>query len=289
MVKKVRYEELLPHEMEEIVREKPIVYLPFGTLEWHCYHLALGNDAIKAYEICLRAAERGGGVVAPPTYWASGGMPHPWTTRFDEELIGRLFYAIFEQMEHVGFRVAVAVTGHYGLEQLYALKRSARDFMYRSAMIVAPMPEYEVALERGYHGDHAAKWETSILWALRPDLVDMSRLSRNLEEPLEGVMGEDPRLSASIKIGEEIVEYIVARISEIARKLLEASPLYKSMFLRALNVQTEILAVARAMGEEGYAVLRSTEYEELLKNLWGERYIEAVRIGRELLSKIRRG
>jgi len=26
-------------------------------------------------------------------------------------------------------------------------------------MLIAPLAEYEVAWERGYHGDHAAKWE----------------------------------------------------------------------------------------------------------------------------------
>lgn len=31
--RKVRYEDLFPHEMESIMRDKPIVYLPFGTLE----------------------------------------------------------------------------------------------------------------------------------------------------------------------------------------------------------------------------------------------------------------
>lgn len=35
-------------------------------------------------------------------------------------------------MEHVGFRVAIAVAGHYGLEQVCALKKSACNFMYKS-------------------------------------------------------------------------------------------------------------------------------------------------------------
>lgn len=287
--RKVRFEELLPHEMESIMRDKPIVYLPFGTLEWHGLHLALGNDAIKAYEICLRAAERSGGVVAPPTYWAIGGMPHPWTTRFNDDLIGSLFYAIFEQMEHVGFRVAVAVTGHYGLEQVQVLKKSACDFMYKSSMIVAPMPEYEVAYEKGYRGDHAAKWETSILWALRPDLVDMSRLSKNLEEPLEGVMGEDPRVHASKDLGEDVVNHIVARIAEIADRLLNASPLDRERYLMALNIQERILSKARSMEEEGYAVLGSAEYEAFITSLWSGKYAEAIKNGGALLLKLRRG
>lgn len=220
------------------MRNTPIIYLPFGTLERHGPHLALGNDAIKAYEICLRVAEKIGGIVAPATYWAIGGMPRPWTTRFDEALISSLFYSIFEQIEHVGLRVAIAVIGHYGLEQLYALKKSACEFMYKSSMIVAPLPEYEVAYEKGYRGDHAAKWETSILWALRPELVGMNRLSRDLKEPLEGVVVDDPRLHASKEIGEEVVAHIVNRLSKIACRLLEKTgPLDKSRFLRTLNIQ----------------------------------------------------
>ncbi|MEM2702944.1 MAG: creatininase family protein [Candidatus Bathyarchaeia archaeon] len=288
MSRKLRYEELLPHEMENIMRDKPLVYLPFGTLEWHGLHLALGNDAIKAHEICLRVAEKAGGVVAPPTYWAIGGMPHPWTTRFNEDLVGNLFYSIFEQMEHVGFRVAVAITGHYGVEQVYALKKSACNFMYRSSMIVVPLPEYEVAYEKGYRGDHAAKWETSILWALRPELVDMNRLSRNLEEPLEGVMGEDPRVYASKELGEEVVDHIVNKISEIADRLLYIDPLGKSQYLRALNIQTEILTKAVSMKEDGYAILRSVEYEALACNLWNGRYVEAIKNGEALMSKLKK-
>jgi len=63
-----RYELLHPHELEEILRRAPVAYIPLGSLEWHGRHLPLGNDAIKAYEICLRAAERTEGVVFPPLY-----------------------------------------------------------------------------------------------------------------------------------------------------------------------------------------------------------------------------
>ncbi|MGQ9630981.1 MAG: creatininase family protein [bacterium] len=270
MAKKVRYEELFPQEMEAIVKGTPIVYLPFGTLEWHGLHLALGNDAVKAHEICLRVAERAGGIVAPPTFWAIGGMPHPWTTRLDMDLIERLFYAIFQQMDHVGFDVMIAVTGHYGLEQYYTLKKAARDFMYKSGAIVYPIPEYEVTFDEGYRGDHAAKWETSILWALRPDLVDLGRLSKNLDEPLEGVGGEDPRTQASRELGERIVGIIVERLSEVANRLLrETSPLHRAKFLEALDKQVGILERLLEVGrEERHRVLGSEEYYRFVDLFW---------------------
>lgn len=288
MPQKVKYEELLPHEMETIMNEAPIAYLPFGTLEWHSFHLPLGLDAVKAYELCLRAAEKSGGVVLPATYWAIGGMPYPWTTRFEASLMENLFYAIYEQMAHVGFKVAIAVTGHYGTEQYYALKKAACEFMYKSNLIVAPMPEYEVVYEKGYRGDHAAKWETSILMELRPDLVDMSRLSKDLGEPLQGTMGEDPRIHASRKLGFEIVNEMVNRLSELAVRLLnETGPLERSRYIQALESQVKIIVKLRGIPvRKRSKVLGSTRYEHLLSFLWGGKYSEAINEAEAILSEI---
>ena len=47
-MRKVKYEELLPHEFEEALRQFPVAYVPVGSLEWHGRHLALGNDTLKA-------------------------------------------------------------------------------------------------------------------------------------------------------------------------------------------------------------------------------------------------
>ena len=245
---------------------------------------------MKAHELCLRVAEKGGGVVIPATYWAIGGMPHPWTMRFDASLMERLFYAIFEQMAHVGFRVIIAITGHYGIEQFYTLKKAACEFMYKSDLMVAPMPEYEVGFEKGYRGDHAAKWETSILWALRPELVDMSRLSKNLEESLEGVGGEDPRVHASKELGEEIVNHMVDRLSELTlRLLMDTSPLDRSRFIRALSIQVKILE--EIMGnprENRWATMRTEEYERFVDALWRGDYVNAMKEGEAILLRISR-
>jgi len=66
---KVKYEEMLPHEFEEALRQFPVAYVPVGSLEWHGRHMALGNDSLKADGILIRTAEKYGGVVVPPTYW----------------------------------------------------------------------------------------------------------------------------------------------------------------------------------------------------------------------------
>ena len=68
--------------------------------------------------------------------------------------------------------------------------------------------------------DHAAKWETSILWYLRPELVDIYRLPRDTDEPLDGIYGDDPRVHASREIGKQAVEAIAEDLAALGKKLL---------------------------------------------------------------------
>ena len=53
MSQRYKYEEMLPLEFEEAVRQMPVFFVPTGLLEWHGDHLPLGQDALKAYGICL--------------------------------------------------------------------------------------------------------------------------------------------------------------------------------------------------------------------------------------------
>ena len=67
----MRFEEMFPWEIAAAMAEAPLCYLPLGTLEWHGEHAAVGLDALKAHAICVLAAERSGGLVVPPIYWAA--------------------------------------------------------------------------------------------------------------------------------------------------------------------------------------------------------------------------
>ncbi|MHC4480984.1 MAG: hypothetical protein ACYS1C_08475, partial [Planctomycetota bacterium] len=74
---------------------------------------------------------------------------------------------------------------------------------------------------RSVGGDHAAKWETSYLWYLRPDCVDMSVFLGREDEPLVGLMGDDPRQTASVEIGRKACALIVEGMVRKARELIE--------------------------------------------------------------------
>ena len=63
-----RYEDLRPRQVEAILKEAPVAYLPWGSLEWHSYHNPIGLDALKVHGLCMMAAEQTGGVVWPPIF-----------------------------------------------------------------------------------------------------------------------------------------------------------------------------------------------------------------------------
>ena len=170
-----------------------------------------------------------------------------------EDLIHDLAVSIFEQMGHVGFRVIIAVTGHYGFEQVYQIKRAALEVMYRSGMCIYAMPEYEAACDIGYRGDHAAKWETSIMMYLIPDLVEMKE-AEPPGTPMDGVGGEDPRVHASRELGEKVCDLIIERLSSAAKTLLELSPRERSRFITACAAHLRTLETHKrgAMADENY-------------------------------------
>jgi creatinine amidohydrolase len=63
---KVDYEELFPHQLTARLEQRPVGYLPLGTLEWHGEQNALGADFLQSRGLFRRAARQFGGVVLPP-------------------------------------------------------------------------------------------------------------------------------------------------------------------------------------------------------------------------------
>ena len=68
----VQMQFMRPGQLEVAARRFPVVYVPFGLIEWHGRHLPLGNDALKAHAILVKCAEQVGGVVYPPVYFHEG-------------------------------------------------------------------------------------------------------------------------------------------------------------------------------------------------------------------------
>ena len=265
---KVQFEEMFPWEFARAIRQAPICYLPLGVLEWHGEHNAVGLDTIKAHAICVRAAQESGGVVVPPLYWAAdsredlgnglyltGGIEngeryHVPGSMFwiRPETFHQLLLDIYEAVRRRGFRVIMVVTGHWSSQgNLPVIRASGQDFIAEHPdMKWILFTDQEVVPDLHYPHEHAAGGETSLLMAIRPDLVDLSkavetdgvlrsyyagqpehlRRRRETSNKYIGVLtgmengSNDPEVSASVERGLLLLETISMRIAQRAKALL---------------------------------------------------------------------
>lgn len=208
-----------PGQLEAAARKFPVVYVPFGLIEWHGKHLPLGNDALKAHGILVKTAEQFGRVVYPPVYFHEG---------FDRKALVPVLTELFERLKKTGFRVIIGVSTHNVQGQIDVINQALKPVVADGT--VAGVGLWEVTLSRGAESgtDHAAKWETSNMMFFYPGLVGVSELGTgslapNMKPP-DGIGGLDPRVHASAEVGRRNVELAAEAIGKKARQLLESLP-----------------------------------------------------------------
>jgi creatinine amidohydrolase len=209
-----QFELLLPWQLRALIAKRPVAYIPLGTYEWHGEHLPIGLDSLTSHGICLRAAALDGGVVLPPNYYSVGGGHghYPWTIIKSEpdEIEAQLNFTL-QRMETFGIKLLVIFSGHFPDTQLDMIDRVASQWNERGTSLEV----FSTAVNRieglQFAPDHAGIFETTLLFALRPDLVQLDRLKSLVEAPLTqddeivgevrhdpvhpiyGVFGPDPR------------------------------------------------------------------------------------------------
>ncbi|MHC4591544.1 MAG: creatininase family protein [Planctomycetota bacterium] len=215
----VQMQFMRPGQLEAAARGCPVVYVPFGLIEWHGRHLPLGNDALKAHAILVKCAEQYGGVVYPPQWLHSG---------FNQEHLVPVLTELFAGLKNTGFRVIVGVSGHNVQEQVDMIERALEPVTADGTCAGIGLWEVTLSMSAESATDHAAKWETSNMMFFYPDRVDMSELGSGPIQldmgPPDGIGGLDPREHASVEVGQRNVELAAATIGEKARELLRSLP-----------------------------------------------------------------
>jgi creatinine amidohydrolase len=235
---KVRYSELLPSNFRKRLAEKPLAYLPLGTLEWHGEHLPIGSDAIQAESLMVECAHRYGGIVLPPIhigpgptklmddgrlligmdFWGDAVIP-PRQLDGDcywipDGLFASMIYGILAQCKRTGFR-AVFADGHGPSRASWVRDIGSRQDYYGLKLFGVTRDIQDAWRSQT---DHAARNETSLMLQYRPDLVDLSQLSKSRADKPLGVWGEDPR-DATAGYGAECMN---SAIEIMIRKFREA-------------------------------------------------------------------
>jgi len=230
---KVRYDELLPYEFRKRLAERPIAYLPLGTLEWHGEHLPLGSDAIQSEGLMVQCARRFGGIVMPPIHLGPDrakptdggmmlvGMDYAESTTPPRQLDGSCYWvpagfhllmvdAILAQLKRAGFR-AVFADGHGPSRSSWVENLPERQARFGLKLFGVTR---DIGRQWKSQVDHAARNETSLMMHLRPGLVDLSQLPSARSTWPQGVAGEDPR-DATAAYGKECLEKSVELVRQM--------------------------------------------------------------------------
>lgn len=224
MNKKVEWKNLLPEEFTRRKEKLPVIFLPLGTVEWHGYHNALGLDALKAEELCKRAAvSSGGGIVHPPVYGGMGGLSKPATVVMEDEmswenyLLRPWLEKLCYEFHRLDFKGVIILTGHYGHNQQITVRETAVRMTERLQIPVLGTAEYWLAQDAGYLGDHAGTGETSLMMYLCPDLVSLDKF----EEDPDFDLTAEVKNKSSRELGRKYARLIIERMAEIANSMID--------------------------------------------------------------------
>jgi creatinine amidohydrolase len=246
----VRYERLRPAQIAARREACPVAYLPIGTIEWHGEHNPVGLDTLKMHALLERCAQEIGGLVFPPLYYGenreqalmeanavdreqivakTGLPPASFAPGYMQESIAaqnlsyhRLLLHVFHEVKSLGFHVLVVGAGHYPLlDHARAAAAVFHQAQRPPKMITWAMTGYELVQGRFQPcGDHAGKWETSLLMYLDPGMQDLSVLpSDPAVQPIgasnNGIQEANPEFGRQAV--EVIVQAVRARVDEFLR------------------------------------------------------------------------
>ncbi len=195
----MRYVEAFPEELDQAWARGAVAILPIGALEWHGAHLPLGLDGITAEWFAEELAKRTKGVLLPALYAPITTLPHRHSLQVSTATCRLLIDETLAGLNQSGARSIAIVTGHYAqghmVELFEAALRAMDDFDGLRVFVGTPLE----VLDRGELLDHAGRYETSQLLALRPDLVRVTNLPEKLQPRQDAVLGSDPRLGSAVE------------------------------------------------------------------------------------------
>lgn len=205
----MKYEKMLPFELQKAIEENKPVLIPFGNLEYHSYHLPFGCDAMNAV-FPLQEIEKkhtNEVILMPPFYYGTSSYAvagsKKGTISIDSEIILKFAEELFKNLLEIGFRNIHCFVAHqtenfyqgmpYDLSLRLAARRAIFSFMEKEkgqgwwgnketasyyeekenifdSIQVHGEPEQILEV---FGGDHAGKLETSSVMYMYPELVRM--------------------------------------------------------------------------------------------------------------------
>lgn len=171
-------------QVGSLVPRTPVV-VPIAALEQHGPHMPVFTDSLLLEEIVRRVeAEISDQVLFAPVMWLGNSEHHldfPGTLTASPRTYLNLLVELADNLLTHGFRTILLLNGHGGnivpaqqaLFELRQRHRNRGDLQLLSAtywQLGEPPNAEDSSLSQSQMG-HAGEWETSMMLALRPDLV----------------------------------------------------------------------------------------------------------------------
>jgi len=226
----------LPHQFETAIAQKWPLLVPTGCVEYHGPHLPLGSDTLIVQTLLQRVAEQVDCLVAPPIWYGPTGYavsgPSQGTMDVSTERFGRHVKDILSSFWRMGFRWIVVCVHHQQMDgpEALSIRQAAAEVTFEHSLNdrgeswwgKAPLPVEDnvferlqvwpsvlpAAAEKGVVlADHAGFYETSLVMAGFPELVEIARLGMN--PPWYSVTPDSKAWKATVEDGERLWQAMV--------------------------------------------------------------------------------
>ena len=247
----MKFSEMTAPELRQLPRDSVLVLSPIAACEQHGRHLPTFTDSILVAAVAEGVESRlPRQILLLPTLWLGASAHH---LRLGGTLSAEVFTHVamlcdlLTSVLEDGYRRVLLLNGHGGnIDTMHMALRQVQP-RYRDRILAAgsywDLAAKELAAFAGgprKSMGHACEFETSMVMALRPELVRAAEVSDDppLDEPaLAGVYtAEDmkqrthhgavgyPQIASAAK-GQAFLAAAIDRATEVAKALLERSPL----------------------------------------------------------------
>lgn len=198
-MRSVLWNELRAADLMAIAGADPVVIVPIGSTEQHGPHLPVQVDSLLVSEVARRAAERMGPepALVMPVLWiglAEHHMNHGGTVTLDFQTFHAAIRHICLSLTRQGIRRIALLNGHGG--NIVGLQVVAGELAAEIEGVVAVATYFQLAQQdfaailTSQDGvRHACEAETSMMLALRPDLVDQEAM-KVVDAPAKGLSSD---------------------------------------------------------------------------------------------------
>jgi creatinine amidohydrolase len=169
----VRLADLTSPQLDQL--HDPIALWPVGAIEPHGPHAPLGTDTLISVGMCERAAARlENAVVLPPLPFGVTrySAAFPGAIGISERTLRAVVLDVAETVAENGFRRLVIVNNHFEPQQVATLRDVAHEAGALYLDLVRRRNAERLTDEFRRGSCHAGRYETSLVLADAPELVD---------------------------------------------------------------------------------------------------------------------